>query len=92
MGTISVKIIVRGLVQGVFFRATMSEIARQYNVNGWVRNRPDGSVEALLEGDEEDVNKVIEWARHGPKNARVDSISIHKQDQVHGYRGFRIIG
>lgn len=85
------RIVVRGIVQGVLFRASMSEVARKNGVSGWVRNRVDGSVEAHVEGEEEAVTRVIEWARHGPPRARVDSVSV-VPSRVRNMRGFRIVG
>ena len=82
----------RGLVQGVLFRASMTEVARANRVDGWVRNRADGAVEALLEGDEEDVRKVLEWSEHGPRRARVDSVTVERQKKLRGLRGYRIVG
>lgn len=87
----SVKLKVSGLVHGVFFRASLSEVAIEEGVAGWVRNLPDGSVEALLEGEEPSVAKVVEWARRGPPKARVDSVETQEQ-QVRDLSGFRIIG
>ncbi len=69
-------LIIEGLVQGVFFRASTVEAAQRHGVCGWVRNKPDGSVEAVLEGDEAAVNKVIGWCRTGPPAARVDDVKI----------------
>jgi acylphosphatase len=82
---------VRGLVHGVFFRASISEIATEEKVSGWVRNVADGSVEALLEGEDDSVQRVVEWARHGPPTARVDSIQITRT-KVKNLKGFRILG
>lgn len=65
-----------GHVQGVFFRESLSLMARKLGLNGWVRNCSDGSLEAMLQGDEATVSAVIEWARHGPDLARVDKIDI----------------
>jgi len=84
--------VVRGIVQGVLFRASMSEVAREYRVDGWVRNRPDGAVEALLEGEEVDIKKVLEWSERGPRRARVDSVTVERQKKLRGLRGFRIVG
>jgi acylphosphatase len=84
--------VVRGLVQGVLFRASMSEVARANRVDGWVRNRTDGAVEALLEGEEGDIKKVLDWSEHGPRRARVDSVTVERQKTVQGLRGFRIVG
>ena len=66
---------IRGIVQGVLFRASMRDVARANRVDGWVRNRPDGAVEALLEGEEIDVKRVLDWSERGPSRARVDSVT-----------------
>ena len=67
-----IRLFVTGRVQGVFFRQTLKVTAIKSSVNGWVRNLPDGRVEALLEGDDLGVGKVVEWAHAGPANARVE--------------------
>lgn len=82
---------VRGLVHGVFFRATMARIASEYGVTGWVRNLTDGSVEAFLEGEEKSVQRLVEWARRGPPRARVDHVEVEKA-APRNLRGFRIEG
>lgn len=69
-------IIVEGDVQGVYYRATTAEVAEKNNVSGWVKNKPDGTVEAVFEGEESDVIKVIEWCRIGPIRARVDDVIV----------------
>ncbi len=81
----------RGLVQGVSFRATLSSIAREAQVSGWVRNMTDGSLEALLEGDAESVQSVIRWVRRGPPGARVESVEVEPVD-VRNLKGFKISG
>ena len=70
--SISVRLLVTGKVQGVYFRFNMQQVAMKNSVVGWVRNLPDGNVEALLEGNKEDVNQVVQWSKDGPENARVD--------------------
>lgn len=65
-----------GRVQGVFFRESLSRKAQELNLNGWVRNRSDGSLEAMLQGDDAALATAIEWAKHGPELARVDSMEI----------------
>ncbi len=69
-------LIIEGRVQGVFFRADTVRISRENNVTGWVRNRPGGTVEAVLEGEKSDVERVIKWCRDGPPMARVDDIKL----------------
>ncbi len=77
-------LIVRGRVQGVFFRANMKKEADSNNVKGWVRNLPDGrSVEAVLEGRRADVERVICWSLRGPPLARVTELHVEFQE----YRG-----
>jgi len=67
---------IHGRVQGVFFRESMSQKARELGVTGWVTNRSDGSVEVMLQGTETAVAAAIEWARHGPAFAHVDKLEI----------------
>lgn len=69
------RVIVEGIVQGVYFRANTVEAAKRHGVYGWVKNKPDGTVEAVLEGREGSVKTVIEWCRVGPPSARVDKVS-----------------
>jgi len=69
-------IVIQDLVQGVYFRASTVEVARTNGVCGWVRNTPEGTVEAVLEGDEDSVKRVIEWCRTGPPMARVDDVKV----------------
>ena len=67
-------VVVRGAVQGVFFRAETRDRARSLGVDGWVRNTPDGTVEAVFEGEEERVESMVEWCRRGPAGARVEDV------------------
>jgi acylphosphatase len=77
-------LVVRGRVQGVFFRANMKRVADSNNVRGWVRNLPDGrSVEAVLEGRRGDVERVICWSLRGPTHARVSEVRVEFTE----YRG-----
>jgi len=80
-------VVVRGDVQGVFFRASCEQEARRLGVAGWVSNRPDGAVEASFEGDDEAVDAMIEWARRGPPRATVDAIDV-TDEEPQGDRGF----
>ena len=78
-----------GRVQGVFFRANTKEMADKLKINGWVRNTPDGGVEAIFEGEEEAIEKIIEWCHYGPALARVERVEI-KYEEPKGEKGFRI--
>jgi len=70
------QVVVRGSVQGVFFRAETRDRARSLGLAGWVRNAADGTVEAAFEGDDEQVASMIEWCRRGPGSARVDDVEV----------------
>jgi acylphosphatase len=74
------RIIVRGRVQGVFFRDSLRRLAQQRNVSGWVANRWDGTVEAVLEGNADDVERLIEFAHRGPRGAQVESVDVFDEE------------
>jgi len=80
-----------GRVQGVFFRANMRRKAVEYGVKGWVKNLPDGSVEAVVEGEEEAVKKIIAWAHRGPPLARVDRVDVEWEEYKGEFSDFRVI-
>jgi len=88
---ITVRVFVSGRVQGVSFRAIMMEMAVRHRVDGWVRNRADGSVEALLQGEQESVEALVEWARIGPPRASVSSVTEQKLTGHPHEAGFRIL-
>ena len=75
-----VQLQIYGRVQGVFYRASTRKKAKQLGLKGWVRNRSDGSVEAVVEGPEDGVDQLIEWAHQGPKRARVDQVEVTERD------------
>jgi acylphosphatase len=79
---------VRGRVQGVGFRYSLGERARSRAIAGWVRNNPDGSVEAVLEGAPEAVDALVAWCHRGPAGARVDDVRVELEEPS-GERGFR---
>jgi len=74
-----VKVLVSGQVQGVFFRAECATRARRLGLGGRVRNRPDGRVEAVFEGEADTVDRMIEWCREGPPLARVDGVEVEEE-------------
>lgn len=85
------RIKIYGLVQGVFFRSTMRDKALALGVNGWVRNAPDGTVEAVLEGPEEAVLKIVKWAHRGPPAAVVERVDVIWEEYKGEFKTFRII-
>jgi len=80
---------VSGKVQGVYFRATTRNTAREHGVDGWVRNLADGRVEAAFEGPEDDVESLIEFCHEGSKAARVDDVEV-SYEEPQGEDGFRV--
>ena len=84
-----VRVVVSGFVQAVGFRATARSRARSLEVAGWVRNNPDGTVEAELEGPPDRVASFVDWFRRGPYGARVDSIEVEPREPT-GEQGFSI--
>jgi acylphosphatase len=83
------RVVVSGRVQGVFFRATCEQVATGLGVSGWVRNRPDGKVEVVAEGERAAVDELLAWCRQGPPRGRVDRVEI-TDEPVTGERGFRV--
>jgi len=76
----SIKVIVTGRVQGVYYRASTQRTARQLGLNGWVKNLPDGDVEALICGEESKVDELQRWMRQGPEAAQVDALQVCETD------------
>ncbi len=81
MGESRKQLRIHGRVQGVFFRAWSAETAQSLGLDGWVRNRRDGTVEMLVQGEEETVERMIERCRQGPPEARVDRIDVEETDE-----------
>ena len=73
-------LLISGLVQGVGYRYNMAHTARRLGIGGWVRNRADGSVEAVVAGSADAVAAIIHWARQGPPNAQVDHVAVELAD------------
>jgi acylphosphatase len=83
------RAVVHGLVQGVFFRDTVSRRAKSAGAAGWVRNNWDGTVEAVFEGDAEAVERLVDFCREGPRGARVERIEV-VEEAPEGLRAFEI--
>ncbi|GIG58178.1 acylphosphatase [Longispora fulva] len=85
------RVIVSGRVQGVFFRGATQTAAEQRGVAGWVRNLPDGTVEAVFEGPPEAVGSMVAWVGHGPADARVTGVDV-VEEVPDGESGFAVRG
>ena len=85
---ITQRLTIRGRVQGVGYRDALCEQARRLGVAGWVRNRTDGSVEALLQGPATRVGELIVWARRGPPGARVAEVEVQAGGDEPAHAGF----
>jgi acylphosphatase len=89
-GRVRRRVLVRGDVQGVFFRDSTRKEAESRGVSGWVRNRDDGSVEAVFEGSADAVEAMIEWARSGPSRAQVEDMDVSLEGDPDGLEGFEV--
>ncbi len=83
------RALISGRVQGVFFRDSTRERAEALGLSGWVRNTPDGGVEAVFEGPEDRVAEMISWCEEGPPMARVQDVST-EQENPEGLTGFEV--
>jgi len=86
----SVRLYIDGTVQGVFFRMFIKENAERYDVKGFVRNLEDGRVEVFLEGDANNVNKMIEICKKGPKHAKIKNVEI-KEERFQDLKNFKML-
>ena len=83
------RVIIRGRVQGVFFRDSIRQRARTRDISGWVRNQVDGTVEAVFEGKPDDVEQLVRYAETGPRQAEVESVEVD-DEELEGLSGFEI--
>lgn len=83
-------VFISGRVQGVFFRAETQRTAKVFNLTGWVRNMADGRVEALFEGEDTNVDKMIAWCHIGPPLARVEEVLTEEKPYIGEFRDFSI--
>lgn len=86
----SCHLFITGYVQGVFFRAGTREVANSLSLSGWVRNLRDGRVEVQAEGEMEDLQRLIEWSKKGPRGARVSDVKVEYGDFTGAFDGFKI--
>ncbi|MGC9667714.1 acylphosphatase [Planosporangium sp. 12N6] len=83
------RVVVSGRVQGVYFRDTCRRVAVTHGVAGWVRNLPDRRVEAVFEGEPDPVQRLVDWAGHGPEQAVVSHVDVH-DEPPEGLTGFTV--
>jgi len=86
----TIRLIIKGKVQGVFFRATAKDIADRLEIEGWVRNLSDNNVEIIATAPDEQLAQLIEWCKKGPPKAIVDEVII-EDTEAQAVKGFRII-
>ncbi len=83
-------VVIHGRVQGVFFRMETARVAKKFGVSGWVRNRSDGSVEAIFEGDRARVDQILKWCEKGPPLSDVKHLDVKWETATREYKGFEI--
>jgi acylphosphatase len=88
--TSRVHVVISGKVQGVWFRATTKQKAEQLSLTGWVRNTYDGNVEAVFEGEENSVQEMLDWCRHGPPLSKVENVEVKNESPTNGFDSFSI--
>ena len=86
----SIRLYVEGTVQGVFFRSFIKENAEKHDVKGFVRNLEDGRVEIFLEGNPDEVNKMIEIVKKGPKHSQIKNVQ-EKEEKFQDFKNFKIL-
>lgn len=86
----TVRAVIKGKVQGVCYRMETARAAEDHKVNGWVMNRPDGTVEALFEGDADQVEKMLDWCRQGPPAASVTDVEVEEKPYTGEHSNFTI--
>ncbi|MFZ2302367.1 MAG: acylphosphatase [Gallionella sp.] len=86
----ALHLVIHGRVQGVYFRDSMRREAQRLGVAGWVRNRSDGTVEAVVQGEPADVDAIVRWAHRGPERAHVERVEVGPHEGK--YSNFEVIG
>jgi acylphosphatase len=85
-----IRVYISGVVQGVFFRGATRRAAADLNLTGWVRNMEDGRVEAVFEGEDSGLDKMIAWCKVGPPAAKVGKVTMTEEHYTGGFRDFSI--
>ena len=83
-------LLIKGRVQGVYYRASAKDMARKNGLTGWIRNTPDGHVEAIASGNEDQLELFINWCRQGPRGARVTEVDIQLVEDAE-FDSFKIV-
>jgi acylphosphatase len=91
MGQKRIHLVVRGRVQGVYFRASAQREARRLGLTGWIKNRGDGGVEIVAEGEEDQVKDLLVWSQHGPSTARVEELDTRWRSYTGEFSEFKIV-
>lgn len=78
----TVHLLITGKVQGVFFRDSARKVAQKLNLTGWIKNRKDEKVEAMISGDEKNVKAFIDWSKSGPDRAKVQEVMVSKKEET----------
>ncbi len=86
----ALHLMIRGRVQGVWFRASSQDMARKLKIKGWVRNTPEGDVEMHIQGESVHVEQMLSWCHQGPPGARVDSVDVSDSRPDDEYKAFNI--
>lgn len=86
----SAHLLISGKVQGVFFRHNTQKKAHSFGLKGWVRNTDDGKVEAVIQGPQKKIEELIEWARQGPRLARVKEVNVNWEESKNDFDEFQI--
>lgn len=86
----SIRLYITGTVQGIFYRAFVKENAEKLNLKGFVRNLEDGKVEIFLEGDNENVDKMIELCKQGPKHSQIKNVEL-KEEKFQDFKQFKVL-
>ncbi len=86
----TIHLLIKGKVQGVFYRATAKKVADQLGVNGWIKNTKEGEVEVIATGNEEALNEFLNWCKQGPKDAKVTDVVLTTKNPE-AFNGFSIV-
>ena len=84
-------VLIKGYVQGVFFRMNVQELAKELHVNGWVKNLSDGNVEAVFQGENSDVEKIVLFCKKGPIGSKVEDVVVKNENFAGEFKDFKII-